>query len=650
MASAAIDIPAELIRKHLRASRWREAMALYEQSLSAGEKGDPEVRLGYAIALICGGRIGTGIKLLTPDIVASSQARIELRRYVVPRLIGARMLDNAAEVLGLIVAAHPDSVEDHRLLGSVYGRLRKTDEAIAHARRVVELQPDDLVAQAGYLQALIQARQIEEAGEHASKLGEQILAHPRLTAIGLMALTRSGRSDVAATIAISMDDEQIRDEQAAAALVRTLAEAGRTTEAIETGERLLERGWDDPTLRSYLAQAYMTSKQADRYAKVAEHVEAGLCMAPADGLMNHMLGEALLRQRRYSDALGPLAKAVEVQPKVPQARALYARALKQVGRHADAAREFRALLKLDPSAGRWQRYAAGALSQAGQHEEAASLFDAFVSQRAAKLPDTFEDGLQLLHEQVDEVHIPQPRLDWAWSLRAGEEPVDRAEWDRAAKWGHLADHYLLDWLECRGDRVHEAMMRLANLDGAERALSGVDRSHGLILASAHIGAMFAGPLALELLGVRARWLASTPSVARTNYARSLISTSDQDEMQVAKSFMQSLRQGYAVVAAVDGAINLGAPRIPFEGQEITYSNFAARTAHRLRVPSMFCAPFWRDGRIDFVLERLPDAQEGEDEEVFGDRWREAFLQSLRGFLGGAPENLRLSGGIWRHIR
>jgi len=51
-----------------------------------------------------------------------------------------------------------------------------------------------------------------------------------------------------------------------------------------------------------------------------------------------------------------------------------------------------------------------------------------------------------------------------------------------------------------------------------------------------------------------------------------------------------------------------------------------------------------------VLERLPDAQEGEDEEVFGDRWREAFLQSLRGFLGGAPENLRLSGGIWRHIR
>jgi Flp pilus assembly protein TadD len=650
MASAAIEGPAELIRTHLRASRWQDAAAFYERSLSPDERSDPDVRLGYAIALICAGRVGSGINLLTADLVARRKARDELRRYVVPRLIEARMLDHAAAVLGLIVTAHPDSVEDHRLLGSVYGRLRKSDEAIAHARRVVELQPDDLVAQAGYLQALIQARRIDEAGEHAANLGEKILAHPRLTSIGLMALTRSGRSDVAATIATSMDYDQIRDETGAAALVRALTEAGRNAEAVETGERLLERGWDDPVLRSYLAQAYMTSKHEDRYAKIVDHVEAGLCMAPSDGLMNHMLGEALLRLRRYSDALAPLAKAVEVQPKVPQARALYARALKQVGRHADAAREFRALLKLDPSAGRWQRYAAGALSQAGQHEEAASLFDAFVSDRAAKLPETFEEGLERLHERVDEVDIPQPRLDWAWSLRTSEELVDRAEWERAAKWGHLADHYLLDWLECRGDRVHEAMMRLANLDSAERALGEVDRSHGLILASAHIGAMFAGPLALELLGVRARWLASTPSVARTNYARSLISTSDQDEMQVAKSFMQSLRQGYAVVAAVDGAINLGAPRIPFEGQEITYSNFAARTAHRLRVPSMFCAPFWRDGRIDFVLERLPDAEEGEEEEAFGDRWREAFLRSLRRFLGGSPENLRLSGGIWRHIR
>jgi lauroyl/myristoyl acyltransferase len=121
-------------------------------------------------------------------------------------------------------------------------------------------------------------------------------------------------------------------------------------------------------------------------------------------------------------------------------------------------------------------------------------------------------------------------------------------------------------------------------------------------------------------------------------------------MDVAKSFMQSLRQGYSVVIAVDGAINLGAPRIPFEGQEITYSSFAARTAHRLGVPSVFVAPYWVGDRIGFIFDRLPDPAEDESDEDYAERWRVAYLESLRAFLGGDPRNLRLSGGIWRHIR
>ena len=52
--------------------------------------------------------------------------------------------------------------------------------------------------------------------------------------------------------------------------------------------------------------------------------------------------------------------------------------------------------------------------------------------------------------------------------------------------------------------------------------------------------------------------------------------------------------------------------IVFEGQEITYSSFAARSAHRLGVPSVFCAPRWEGDRIGFVVERLPDPYEEED--------------------------------------
>jgi tetratricopeptide (TPR) repeat protein len=573
-----------------------------------------------------------------------------LRRFAVGPLIEAGKLEDAAAVLECILEAHPRSVEDVRLLGSVLGRLGRSDRSLELARKVLDLDPEDSGGHSAYLQRLLKADQVQEAGDHARLLGGRILGSSRLTVIGLLALTRSGHLKQAAEIALSIHPDEIMDEQVAAAAVRALVDAGDASAAIEAGESFLDRGWEDPTLRSYLAQAYMNSDDPDRYATAARHFEAGIALSPSNGLMHYGLGEALLRTGRYADALAPLEKAVELQPKVAQARALYARALKQAGRYSDAAGEFRVLLKLEPSSANWQRYAAGALAQAGRRDEATELFDDFIARRGSSLPDDFERGLAALWDRVDEVDIPQARLDWAWSLRTSNGAVDRGEWERAAKWGHLADHYLLDWLECRSDRVHEPMMRLADLDDVDENFRQVDRSRGMIIASAHVGAMYSGPLAMELLDIPTRWLASTPGVARTSYARSLISTSDQDDIQVARAAMQSLKAGYAVIIAVDGAINLAAPRIRFAGQEITYSSFAARTAHRLRVPSAFCSPRWEGDRIAFTFDRLPDPEEGEGAEDFSRRWREAYLASLSAFLGGDPRNLRLSGGIWRHIK
>ena len=644
------SLPAELMYEHLRAGEWPAAVELYERELGRDEKQDPSVRLLYAIALIRVGRASSGLNALTDEMIALPNARADLRRYAIPHLMETKKFDRAAAILDRILAVHPDSVEDLRLSGSLLGRQRRYDEAMESVRKLLELRPDDLVAHASYLQILLQSGRLDEAGNHARQIGELATKSPKLTNLTMLALVRSGQGDAATQLAATIGDDAVGDDLVAGAIVRTLFEAGRYSEAIERGERLLDQGWDDPVLRSNLGQAYMQSKVPDRYERAVEHLEHGVRAQPNDALMNYALGEALLRLRHYSEAVAPLAKAVELQPKVAQARALYARALKQSGKYIEAAREFRALLKLQPSSPRWHRYAAGALSQAGRREEAAALFENFVEQRAERLPDSFEQGLERLWEEVQLVDIPKARLDWAWSLRSGNDGMTRAEWERAAKWGNLADHYLLDWLECRDDRVHEPMMRLADLGEAERRLGEIDKSRGIILASAHIGPMYAGPLALELLGLKLRWLASTPSVARTAYAKSLISTSDQDDMQVAKAFMASVREGYAVVIAVDGAINLGAPRIRFEGQEITYSSFAARSAHRLGVPSVFCAPRWEGDRIGFVIERLPDPEKGEDADTHADRWRDAYLDSLKRFLGGAPENLRLSGGIWRLIR
>ena len=129
--AAVTSISADLMYEHVRAGEWSEAATLYERGLSREEKQDPELRLPYAVALIRLGKASSGLNILTDEVVALPNARADLRRYVVPYLIDAKMIERAADVLGRLVAVDPDSVDDWRLRGSLLGRVKRWDEAIA---------------------------------------------------------------------------------------------------------------------------------------------------------------------------------------------------------------------------------------------------------------------------------------------------------------------------------------------------------------------------------------------------------------------------------------------------------------------------------------------------------------------------------------
>ena len=166
------------------------------------------------------------------------------------------------------------------------------------------------------------------------------------------------------------------------------------------------------------------------------------------------------------------------------------------------------------------------------------------------------------------------------------------------------------------------------------------REFGVVIAAILLAGRSASAFAAEIGSMR-----------MNPYTDSLISTSDQTDAQVARAFMKALREDYTVVVVVDGAINLAAPRVGFEGQEVTYSQFAARMAYRMGSSSAFVAPVWREGNhLGFVLEHLPMPEAGESADDYAQRWPDAYFLHLRRFLSGPPECLRMSGGIWRHIR
>ena len=588
---------------------------------------------------------------LDVDLVRSANGCRDVRRLLVSPFVREGVLPAAIAALQVLIDAYPRQPDERRLLASLLGRSGQWDAAIAHADAAAALEPATPALHAARIQLRLQAGQVAEAAAVARDSVGALQLDPGEAYFWVLAFLRNGDAAEAARAAALLDGGSLPNERVAAIGVRALYEDNQTHAAIQLGSAALEAGHDGASLRTYLGLAHLKrGTEADRKTHALKHFEAGLKLAPADIRLLSIYGETLLRAGRYRDAAPPLRQAVDLAPESEHTRVLYARALRYSAQYDEAADQFLKVLEQSPEKLLWQRAAVAALSQAGRKQEAEALFERYLAQRGDRLPGSFQEAMTALNDKLDTAPIPQARLDWAWSLRA-DRNADRAEWERAARWGHLVDHLLFDWLECREDQVEEAMTLLGELDSAERFFAPLlAAGRGVVVATAHVGPMYAGLMALELVGIPSRWLATAPSIARTSYAAALISTADQTEAQVAKSCMRALSSGYVLCLAIDGAANPAAPRTVFEGQEVTYSGFAAHMAHRMDLPSVFYAPRWENGSITFSLELLPRAKPGEAADAYAERWQQAYFKCLREHLAGPPENLRLSGGIWRHVK
>lgn len=591
------------------------------------------------------------IAALGPALTQAEQGWRDARRLLVSPLVRAGRLELAITALERLVDAYPARTDDRRLLASLLGRTEQWDRAIAQADAAAAISPDAGALQAARIQLRVQAGRIAQAADVARQTHALALADPGDAHGWMLAYSRNGDTSEAAGIAMALQAEDLPNARVATVAVRVLLDDDRVLAAILLGNAALDAGHDAPALRASLGLAHLRrATDDDRKRHALAHFEAGLNASPADVRLLTLYGETLLRAGRYKEAVVPLQQAMDLAPELEQTRALYARALRYTLQYGQAADQLLHLVEKSPDKPLWQRAAIGALSQAGRKQEAEALFERYVAQRGQGLPPTFQQALDQLAQKLDTAPIPQARLDWAWSLR-GDATADRVQWERRARWGHLVDHLLFDWLECREDSVEEAMQVLGELDTGERFFAPLlAAGRGVVVATAHVGPMYAGLMALELLGIPSRWLATAPSIAQSSYAAALISTADQTEAQVAKACMRALGAGQVLCLAVDGAANPAAPRTDFEGQAVTYSAFAAHLAHRQGVPSVFYVPRWENGRVAYTLEMLPAVEPGENADAYAQRWQEAYFKHLRAHVAGPPENLRLSGGIWRHVQ
>lgn len=612
----------------------------------------PREAIDEVLALAADGRMRDALALLTPSVAAVPRNRNQVRRLVVAPAMRGGELDTAKAFLERLVEANPASSEDLFTLGSVVMRSGQREAGQAHIERAGELDPDNLAVAAVRLQALVQAADFEAARDFARRYAERCPEHARLAQLCLIALARSDDLDTSLTIVERLKDRTDLSADLALEVAQVLQMAGRHDEALAIGRKALEQGGQSPRLHLVIANAMLSLGGDD--AEILDHLRQARDRAAKDVLLLRTLGETLLRLRRNEEAVDVLRQASELAPDLRNLKMLLARALRLARRYDEAAALLRKLAQEDPHSQALQRYTISTLLQAGLKEEAQGHYADLVGQRRAYLQGSFTEVLARIEDNLASAPIPRGRLDFAWSLASrlgGRNAMERGTWDDRARWGCLADLLLLDWLECAPERADEVVDLLDGIDAAVEDLRrGLDQGKGALLISPHMGPMYAGPLALHKAGIAMKWLASAPKIASFPHAGSLISTSEHSELEVTREVMASLRQNNAVIIAIDGAMSPSAPRVGWEGRQVTYSQFAAGLCFRLGVPSFVTIPYWQERRVKFHVQAMPGKQEGQDFPAFAQAYQHAFFGEVERQIRRGPENLRLSGGIWRGIR
>ncbi|QEN85059.1 tetratricopeptide repeat protein [Labrys sp. KNU-23] len=523
---------------------------------------------------------------------------------------------------------------------------------------MVSQQPTDAMSPRALAAVSVQILRATQAGnsEEAVRVALDHLPHasdlPRLAQVSLLALMKANRKEAATRLVKDVVKKGMTTPEVAVLAIRHLRESHRADEAYAYAKKVMD-GTDkpDPRLAEAAARAALAAYRP--LEEAFEFLERAKDQAGDDGVFLRAYGEVCLSLGRYAEAEEVLARTLALAPKVVNTRLLYARALKHLHRFDDACAQMLAIVEQDPSPTN-KRYAVAMLLQVGREDEASKLYYEMVGERKARLQGSFVAEMGTLDGRVRDVKLPQKRLDWAWAVVSrtlGSPPArDRADWDRRAKWGHLLDNAIVDWLECsieQAGEIHDCF----NLseDTKRIILDASDEGKGVLLASAHIGLMFAGPVAIHSLGRPYRWLSSTPRITTTRFVDTLISTADLSEAQVARRVYEALQKGCLIAIAVDGAMSPNAPRIEWEGAPVTYSPFCALLSYKFGVPTVFTSPYWANGKFNFAVKRLPDVKPDESLQQFAERWQRAFFEEVKNVFLQGPENLRLNGGLWRHI-
>lgn len=180
-----------------------------------------------------------------------------------------------------------------------------------------------------------------------------------------------------------------------------------------------------------------------------------------------------------------------------------------------------------------------------------------------------------------------------------------------------------------------------------RRLSAARMQHdSCILVGAHVGPTVAG---LGIFQMENRPFKTFGSADRDRADGATLIPLTSKSIASMRALVNNVTGGTTIGLLGDEPLARDSFLVDFLGREIELPPYVPRLIQTYKLPSFWCCPLWRSGRIVVKLERLPDPNDGEARSQWSQRWFGAYLNKLERVMRGRPENLGLSSGVWANV-
>jgi len=248
---------------------------------------------------------------------------------------------NSISLFNHVLQATKDNYLAHNNLGTALAAEGKKEEAIAHYRKAIEINPTFTIAHLNLGAALVAQGRIEEALAAIKMNPNQEEAHFHLGVV----LAAQGRNEEAIAHYLAAIKINPNYDDAYYNLANLLMKQGKIEEAIDNYSKAIKINPDHADAHCNLADVFV---KQNKIGQAIEHFREAVRITPSSFASLNNLGVNLEKQLKHDEAASYYRRALVVEPKNPGIYFNLGVALGNKGKVKEAIEHFRQAIYLKP--------------------------------------------------------------------------------------------------------------------------------------------------------------------------------------------------------------------------------------------------------------------------------------------------------------